>query len=360
MQVEHWDTIGECTTEEPASPNDDHPANEAMMDVRQVRPTDAPLLLALALDERAQLVERERAPVARAIAQTVLPPAMRGKAWVARGARGVGLLQAQPRQYVLGWDVTRLAVRGDVPEIVGPLMHAATVHLQSRGVPRLFARCSQETCETLTSLDFHVLAREYILVGPLSYRGQEGPLPDDSRYRMPQDAWPLHQLESETTPALVRQLEGLTSSDWSHAKRDMTEIVIERDGHLVGWLSWDAKGRHGYARLGLLVHPAYRDVGPQLIAHAIAQAPTALRFVSRIRDYQVETLRSLTDAGFDITGEETLMVKHAGVQAVRTTGSKLRVSALTTITGVHTNFVTSGAGIIYAVPPLTGQKEKTQ
>ena len=32
---------------------------------------------------------------------------------------------------------------------------------------------------------------------------------------MPQDSWPLRQLENSQTPVLVSQLEGLTSANWS-------------------------------------------------------------------------------------------------------------------------------------------------
>ena len=70
---------------------------------------------------------------------------------------------------------------------------------------------------------------------------------------MPQDSWPLHQLESDLTPPLVRQLEGLTSLDWSRPVRRMSEIVVEREGRVVGWISWGVRLSPSYRRMAMLL-----------------------------------------------------------------------------------------------------------
>ncbi|GAC1319454.1 MAG: hypothetical protein NVS2B16_16020 [Chloroflexota bacterium] len=310
------------------------------MDVRQVRPTDAPLVLALALDENAQLVTgpapNARPLILRTMAHATVPLALPGRTWIARDGATTGLLEAQPRQYVLGWDVVRLAVHGDPHRVLAPLMQAATAHLQSRGVPRLFARCRPEQSAYLSALDFMSLAREYVLLGPGGHVRTDTHLHVDSRYRMPQDAWPLHQLESDTTPALVRQLEGLTSSDWSHKSKDMSEVVVEQDGRIVAWIGWGARRQHGTVELAMLVHPDYKDLANNLVAHALDRAPSHTRFVARVRDYRVETMRALTDMGFQIVGEETVMVKHAGVEVVQEERPTLRLGRVPSIQGVNT------------------------
>src|SRR5947209_7142493 len=291
-----------------------------MMDVRQVRPTDAPLVLALALDDTAQLVTGPGplapSPLWRLATQAVMPMAFSGRAWIAKDGTSAGILEAQPRPYVMGWDVVRLAVRGDHSLVVGPLLGGATAHLQSKGVPRLFARCTADLREILAAHDFLTLAQEYVLLGPSQRPPGDGGLNADSRYRMPQDAWPLHQLESETTPALVRQLEGLTSSDWSHKSRGMSEVVVEAEGRIVAWIGWGIKPHRGLVQLGLLVRPEYKHVGPRLVLHALQHAPEGSRFAIRVREYQAEAIQACLDAGFQIVGEEPLMVKHAGAEGV--------------------------------------------
>src|SRR5450759_1040201 len=187
------------------------------MDVRLARPTDGPLVLALSLDDDAHIVRNSGWPATNRVAHTLLrsllPLAARGRLWIAKDGADASVLEAAPRRYVIGWDVTRLVARGQAAETLDAVVAAATQHVQSRGVPRLFARCHEDGADALKRRGFNALAREYVLVGPEADIHGDIALPIDSRYRMPQDAWPLHQLESAITPPLVRQLEGLTSLD---------------------------------------------------------------------------------------------------------------------------------------------------
>jgi len=307
------------------------------MDVRLARPTDALLVLSLALDQDAHVVRGPAwpatNPVVRSLARAAFPLAAPGRTWLGRDGCSVALLEAQPRQYVIGWDVTRLVIQGDRSVDLGPLLQAATIHLQGRGVPRLFARCRDDARDALQRLDFNPLAREYILIGPEGEIAGDGPIPLESRYRMRQDDWPLHQLESEITPPLIRHLEGLTSLDWSHPVRAMSEIVVEQDGRVVAWVGWGSKVEAGFLRVGMLLHPRHAQLGPILLQHAHRQVKPGCRLLTRVRDYQVETLRAFTDTGFQAVGEEVLMVKHAGVEAVRTAKPWPHVAALPSIQG---------------------------
>lgn len=292
------------------------------MDVRLARPTDALLVLSLSLDEGAHLVRGPAwpscNPVTRSVARTALPFAPLGRLWIARDSQGSGLLEAAPRRYVIGWDITRFAVHGNHEQIVPPLLAAAAEHLQSRRVPRLFARCSEDSADELRSAGFHSLAREFVLHGEGRPSPEDDTLPVDSRYRMPQDAWPLHQLESEVTPTLVRQMEGLTSLDWSRRRPKMREIVVERDGQMVAWVGWGARLGRGVAQIGLLVHPDHAALGMDLLRYALGQSPSGTHLVARVRDYQPEVLNAFLRSGFSQVADEVLMVKHAQVVPVQT------------------------------------------
>jgi hypothetical protein len=313
------------------------------MDVRPVRPADAPLVLALALDDRSHIVRHSErpasSPIVRTLAHTFAPLPTSTRAWLARGPAGVGLVEAYPRRYVIGWDIGRLVIRGDRDEILAPLIGAVTSYVQGRGVPRLFARCRREEGEFLCKYGFVVLAREYVLTACVSHSSEDSRLPTDSRYRMPQDAWPLHQLESQTTPTLIRQLQGMTGSDWSHQGKDMSEIVVEREGRIVAWLG-TTKERNGQWRLQMLVHPDYRDVGPKLLHHALTLGPARGGFSTRVRDYQTDTLAAFTGAGFTIMAEETLLVKHGQVELAREAKRRVRLSRVPSMPAVPTRFST--------------------
>lgn len=306
------------------------------MDVRLARPTDAPIVLALTLDDGAHLVKSPdrlaARPALRSLVLALLPFSTGGRTWIARDDDAVALLVATPRRYVIGWDLALLAVRGDHRRVLAPAVDAVTRHLQSRGVPRLFARCREDAHQELQALGFRVLAREYLLAGTARGTGEADSLPVDSRYRMPQDAWPLHQLESQITPPLVRQLEGLTSRDWSQGARGLSEIVVERDGRTVAWIGWDPRKGKTTRQIDLLVEPEYRQLAPDLLEHVLGQANPGTRFIARVRDYHPETVSVFVDAGFSVVCEEVLMVRHGGVELARTELARMRVAP---VPGIH-------------------------
>jgi len=315
------------------------------MDVRLARPTDAPLVLALTLDEHAHLVRSPDwpagRPILRSVARAMMPMVAPGRTWFARDGGSCALLEARPRRYVIGWDITRLAVRGDYSAVLPPVIDAVNQHLQNRGVPRLFARCQEGARADLEDLGFCALSREYILVGAPSEL-DHGDLPADSRYRMPQDSWPLHQLESEITPPLVRQLEGLTSLDWSQGARSVSEIVVEADGKVLAWIGWSRTATPGTFIVGLLLHPERNELASSLLGHVVEQAGPQARFVTRVRDYQPETLNALLAAGFDIVGEEILMVRHGRVALVPAERTRLRVARVPSIPAMPFRVVITG------------------
>jgi len=285
------------------------------MDVRLARPTDAAVVLALTLDERAHLIQSPSAPgvwpVFGSLGRSAVPVVSKGRTWIARERSSVAVLVAHPRRYVMGWDIAWLAGRGST-EPVGAVIEAAIEHVQRKGVPRLFARCGTEVEENLRSFGFRPLSRELTLRGR-GTSGNEEVLPDDSRYRMPQDAWPLHQLESEVTPPFVRQLEGLSSLDWSQKRKTTSEIVIERDGKTVAWIAWGRKIGPTAQRIGMLVHPDHADLAPILVRHVQEQAGPDTTLIARIRDYHVESITALRDAGFETVREDVLMVRHGAL-----------------------------------------------
>lgn len=291
------------------------------MDVRLARPTDAAVVLALALDDRAHLVRDPESSGLRtvlgALARSVFPLAFSDRMWIASNGADAAIVEARPRQYVIGWDVVQLVARGDREAVAGAALEEAMQHLHKRGIPRLFARCTEDAQDELSSLGFRPLGHEHILIGTGHAASAPGDLPAGSRYRMPQDAWALHQLENAITPPITRQLEGPTSGQWAKAGKGMSEIVVERDGAAVAWIGWGSRATPGSRRLGLLVHPDHRDLAADLLRHVLSQSGPTTTFRVRIRDYQSEMLSAFEDAGFRLIREEVLMIRHGGVVPVR-------------------------------------------
>jgi hypothetical protein len=309
------------------------------MDVRLARPTDAPLIMSVALDDGAHLVRTPswpaKNPTVRTMARSFGPLSLRGRMWIVRDGSSLAVIEIEPRRYVIGWDITRLAVRGDPDRVIGPALRAAVDHLQSKGVPRLFARCSQEASDILRRHDFQQMARELVLVGSSLPTGQDGDLSIDARYRIPADAWPLHQLEMSVTPPLIRQLEGLTSVEWSKKVKDMSEIVVERDGKLVAWVGWGQCAGPHLVQVNLLVEPAYAELAPELVRHAVKQLKTGDRPTARVRDYHAEAIRAFEENGFEIVAEEVLMLKHAGVERAQASRRRLQVTPVASLQALN-------------------------
>jgi hypothetical protein len=255
---------------------------------------------------------------------------MSNRVWIAQEDAEVALLEARPRAYVIGWDITRLVARGESGGALGAVVQTAVDHVLRRGVPRLFARCQDEGLDALQPLDFKPIAREYVLKGTGRPPEAAVPLAAGVRYRLPQDAWPLHQLETAVTPPLVRNLEGSTSMDWTERPGKRTEIVVERDGQIVGWVGWSTKPRRGFYQLGMIVHNDHCDMGTVLLTHALGQIGLEAKAMIRIREYQEAPLRACLDAGFEIVSRETLTVKH-GVLASAVEGRRLRSARIPTI-----------------------------
>lgn len=303
------------------------------MDVRPGRPTDAPLVLALALDNASHLVGsdwRGVDPILRTVLTSVCPIAMPGRLWIARASTTIALVEAQPRRYVIGWDISHLAVRGPDEEVLTAVVLAAADYVQRRGIPRLFARCDDRGLEALQPLNFRPIAREVLLFRSGSHDSRGHPPPHGSRYRMPQDAWPLHQLANTITPAMVSQLEGSTSLEWSERPGKLVEIVVERDSQIVAWAGWQPRPCRGSISLGMVTHPQHADLARDLLSHVLDQVPAANRVEARVREYQESAMQAFLDSGFQVLARETVTVKH-GLLAPAPARRKVRVPSIPTI-----------------------------
>lgn len=256
------------------------------------------------------------------------------KLWLAEDESGIlGFTHARPRRFVLGWEMVRLQLRQNIEpdSVVSGLVHEVLQHLQESGIPRLFARAPADSVghEILLGCGFTHLLSECLY----GRQPQKTSVPDETpigmRYRLPQDAWPLRQLENAQTPVLVSQLEGLTALSWStppkraFRKGEPTELVVEREGELVAWIGWTpaggGPGSPEHVRLGLLTQNDDLEMADALLdygLHAIAAKRPHAGILLRLRDYQLALEPALLDHGFMHVSKDTLHIKHGRLQLV--------------------------------------------
>jgi hypothetical protein len=117
----------------------------------------------------------------------------------------------------------------------------------------------------------------------------------------------------------------------------MTEIVVEQDGRIVGWIGLGTKARNGRTTIRLLVHPDHREIAPDLLRHAMGLAPAGTQLVTRVRDYQTETISVFLDAGFQVMAEEVLLVKHAHVVPAAAEKKRMRAVRIPSLPAIPTN-----------------------
>jgi hypothetical protein len=263
------------------------------------------------------------------------------RTWVAIDESGtVGFVQARPRRYVLGWELTRAHVdrHSDAEEALGALVQEILQYLQDRGIPRLFARTEEGSCghELLIRCGFTHLLSESVFVREATAARAPIDTPVGLRYRMPQDAWPLRQLENGQTPLLVSQLEGLTSASWSMPRNSLfrreepADLVVERSGDIIGWAGWAylraGHGMRDHVRLGLLTDTEHPELAGPLLDYALYDVGSKHPYadiIVRLRDYQLSLGSALGGRGFVESARYTLHIKHGRLQVVAQTPAKL-------------------------------------
>ncbi len=258
----------------------------------------------------------------------------------------LGLIQATARPGRDAWDLVRLAVTPTDPEdrqrVAELLLEEMLRAAGGRGGLRTFARAPSrgEACAILTRQGFRHYTTEYTLVRD-GLDMTPAPLPEhlEFRPRRPADAWGIFQLYCAVAPPLVRHAEGLSSKRWgqgaslAHAVLapllHPPEVVLADEGMIVGWVRLcEAPGRgHGMQRLDVMLHPRAYPYLPALLVHAAVVLAARLdrRTVCYVRTYEQTVFSSLTEAGFAVTAEHALFVKHA---VARVSERQLLIAAL--------------------------------
>ncbi|MBI4287020.1 MAG: hypothetical protein HY671_01165 [Chloroflexi bacterium] len=251
----------------------------------------------------------------------LLPRGEHWHIWVAMDdQRLLGLICTSPRRSHQVWQVAHLLLAEENREITQSLLQQITTASCHHGIEKLFLRLPQDSPLTQAAYDSGF---ERYLVQHLYRRSEARHYYGDVyqgahgiwRPRTRPDNWQIFQLYSATTPAVIRQAEGLAYSEWLQSRERIDggqEQVWEREGQIHGWASarpwWDG------VLLESMMPPGEEQAFASLVDSVAARGLPVYSFVS---SYQTHILQVAQEEGFVPIAECSLFLKRLLVRVTQ-------------------------------------------
>lgn len=134
------------------------------------------------------------------------------------------------------------------------------------------------------------------------------------RVKRPGDEFALFQLYSAVVPGHVRQAEAMTFDEWKAiSKKNLSlptgqELVVEREGNLVGWLRVRRSGKVN--SFDILTSPQERETLGALLGHCLGLLDQRRPTYCLLSDYREDLRLALEEEGFCLAGEYSSLVKQ--------------------------------------------------
>jgi hypothetical protein len=197
-------------------------------------------------------------------------------AWIsASGKRLNGLVSARRRGTRQAWEIDCLIETTDTQDGILGLLECATTEAGRNQAEKLFLRLNADSdlLEAVRRAGFVPYLEELLLVGEVA--PTQSPPALALRPISRQDAYPLFRLYNAVTPEPARRYEAVTYAEWQAAQerdwlKHATQLVLEREGRLSGWVAAAQLGQG--LSVDLLLEPAEVDQAPALVAEACRQA----------------------------------------------------------------------------------------
>lgn len=138
------------------------------------------------------------------------------------------------------------------------------------------------------------------------------------RAKRPGDELALFQLYSAVVPGHVRQAEAMTFDEWKAiSKKNLSlptqrELVLEREGSLVGWLRVRLSGKVNF--FDILTSPHERETLAALLGHCLGLLDQRRPTYCLLSDYREDLRQVLEEEGFCLAGEYSSLVKQLAVR----------------------------------------------
>ncbi len=131
------------------------------------------------------------------------------------------------------------------------------------------------------------------------------------RQPTPEDNFNLFRLYSAAIPSVVRQAEGPTMKEWlavQERKGWSKDLVVERDGSLVGWMRF-TRG-NGATKLGIVLHPDEGEKIDDYISSALTNVSNRQAVFCLVPNYAPELGSTLSRYGFQAGGEYVSLLRR--------------------------------------------------
>jgi len=237
--------------------------------------------------------------------------------WISvKGATLRGLISARRRSSHI-WEIDCLinAAEDDSTVCIG-LLEQALRDAGRAGVEKVFLRLTSDSAilPIARKAGFIEYLRENLYSSP-SPKSTDGVAAEDAphlRKALRSDQHALYQLYSAVVPEPVRQVEAMTFSEW-RAVQDrrwlvgrVSQLVIERDGQIRGWVS--AAGDTDIGRLDLMASP--KEPGLETLLDSALRQLAGREWVHTIvPTYATALAAALQRRGFQKGAEYSVLAK---------------------------------------------------
>jgi hypothetical protein len=297
--------------------------------IRPARLRDLPGLMSISSVLTLNQPETSLAPYqpAQAALSSILPRRNRSRFFVADSDEGLlAFAHFQPEAPDQRWQLIALGASTgvyDVTPLWEELLERSVVAAGLKGVKRLFARppVDSPASRALRAIGYTSYANDFVLA-------VENPRLSPSRLLLRRqeaaDTWAINQLYNTVVPRQVQYAEAFTSHRWDSA----TKTSFPSGVTTAAWLVEEAFQIVAYARvksfgtvhvLDIIVHPDWIGITGDVIDGALGKVAAERRLgrvYSSVRGYQMETLPTYEERGFQQVVELELSVKYTTARAL--------------------------------------------
>ncbi|HLB12018.1 MAG TPA: hypothetical protein VJO15_03580 [Dehalococcoidia bacterium] len=235
-----------------------------------------------------------------------------------------GLISVRSRPSPIAWQVDTLILGGgpDCPDICLGLMDYISAVGGEVGVQKVFLRIERNSRlkDGARQAGFVPYKSEL-----LYWRESLSPTARDMnpangtvRAKRSADDTALFQLYSQAVPGHVREAEAMTFDEWKAIiKKDLSlptqqQLVLERDGNLLGWLRVRRGGQAN--SFDVLSLPQEREALVILVEHCLGLLDQRRPTYCLFSEYREEVRQVLEERDFRLAGEYSSLVKQLAVR----------------------------------------------
>lgn len=239
-----------------------------------------------------------------------------------KGQTLLGLASAKKRYGRTAWEVDYLLVCAPAAQkqAIGlELLNNISQEAITKGVERIFIRLPEDGpwLEPVPQVGFRPYAKERLYRLSAVDNGEPTGRSTPPYLLRPQtraDQQPLFQVFSSIVPEGVKTAEGLTLRQWRDSREGGWEglgkrqLVCEKDGIPVGWLSFRIDGRT--AQFRLMAHPEERECLKFMLGYCLTRLKDKAPLLSLAPEYHYSLGQILLENGFEDISQFTTLFKQ--------------------------------------------------